>query len=103
MPYSCYFLMCARYTEKEESVKRRELINNSGLTVIIIIIQFQRIVIHKTDKPNYLKIMIFLFIGLHEKKIKESEKVFNIFYGKCYKLAINLKKEREIKHHSHVL
>ena len=35
-----------------------------------------------------------------KKKIKESEKVF---YGKCYKLAINLKKEKEIKHHSHVL
>ena len=34
--YSGYFLMCARYTEKEELVKRQELINNSGLTLIII-------------------------------------------------------------------
>ena len=34
--YQLYFLMCARYTEKEELVKRQELINNSGLTLIII-------------------------------------------------------------------
>ena len=34
--YSGYFLMCARYTEREELVKRQELINNSGLTLIII-------------------------------------------------------------------